>query len=127
MSKGTLASGGGGAAFGSNGDGITGAAAVLPESPTRLGCGGNGGHGGGGGGGGGAGYVSTSGDTRDFTTSYNENGLSGGIAGKGSAGSDGANGGVILYFGVPHIIPHGSVLDKAGRFVLDRTGRLIVV
>ena len=127
VSKGTLASGGGGAAFGANGDGISGGSAIKPEFPTRLGCGGNGGHGGGGGGGGGSGYVYTSGDVSNFTSSYSASGLSGGSAGKGSAGSDGANGGVILYFGVPHIIPHGSVMEKTGRFVLDRTGRLMVV
>lgn len=132
--KAILPAGGGGAAKGVSGSSATsscaggnGAAASAPSAPTTYGAGGNGGNGGGGGGAGGAGYAQISGNDSSVGMSASQAGGSGGSGGSGSAGSKGANGCAILYFGEPHVLPHGAVMDKKGRFAIDKTGRLMVV
>ena len=114
--------GGGGAAYGkqgSNGDdaacsssgrdkvgkyggGGNGANASAPTTPSRYGCGGNGGHGGGGGGAAGQGLTvysskqpSSSGYYSNYAKYFEE---SGGSAGKGSNGTAGIGGCVIIYY-----------------------------
>ena len=132
--KAILPAGGGGAAEGASGSNATsscsggnGASASAPSAPTTYGAGGNGGNGGGGGGAGGAGYAQIEGNDSSVGLSARQNGGSGGSGGSGSAGSKGANGCAILYFGEPHVLPHGAVMDKQGRFAIDRAGRLMVV
>ena len=51
----------------------------------------------------------------------------GGSAGKGSRGSNGGPGGVILYFGVRKKLVSGPIRDKSGRALLDRLGRRLIV
>lgn len=114
--------GGGGAAYGtqgSNGDdascsssgrdkvgkyggGGDGANAASPTTPSMYGCGGNGGHGGGGGGAAGQGLTvysskqpSSSGYYSNYAKYFEE---SGGSAGKGSNGTAGVQGCVIIYY-----------------------------
>ena len=114
--------GGGGAAYGkqgSNGDdagcsssgrdklgkyggGGNGANAAAPTTPSMYGCGGNGGHGGGGGGAAGQGLTvysskqpSSSGYYSNYAKYFEE---SGGSAGKGSNGTAGIGGCVIIYY-----------------------------
>lgn len=114
--------GGGGAAYGtkgSNGDdagcsssgrdkigkyggGGNGANAAAPTTPSMYGCGGNGGHGGGGGGAAGQGLTvysskqpSSSGYYSNYAKYFEANG---GSAGKGSNGTAGIGGCVIIYY-----------------------------
>ena len=51
----------------------------------------------------------------------------GGDGGLGSIGGIGADGAVILYYAKPKNVLSGRLMDNNGRFVLDRTGRLMVV
>ncbi len=125
--------GGGGAANGNNGNDATnkiggvGADALAPPSPNNYGCGGPGGNGGGGGGGAKGLYYSCGSYKYSGTSSGIVWTYSGGPGGKESAGSDGADGCIILYYRIPKQVKSGAVMDKQGRFVLDRTGRLMVV
>ena len=114
--------GGGGAAYGtqgSNGDdascsssgrdklgkyggGGDGANAASPATPSMYGCGGNGGHGGGGGGAAGQGltvYSSKQPSSSGYYSNYAKYfEASGGSAGKGSNGTAGIQGCVIIYY-----------------------------
>ena len=114
--------GGGGAAYGkqgSNGDdascsssgrdklgkyggGGNGANAAAPTTPNMYGCGGNGGHGGGGGGAAGQGltvYSSKQPSSSGYYSNYAKYfEASGGSAGKGSNGTAGIGGCVIIYY-----------------------------
>lgn len=114
--------GGGGAAYGkqgSNGDdaacsssgrdkigkyggGGDGANAAAPTTPSMYGCGGNGGHGGGGGGAAGQGltvYSSKQPSSSGYYSNYAKYfEASGGSAGKGSNGTAGIGGCVIIYY-----------------------------
>ena len=114
--------GGGGAAYGkqgSNGDGAScsssgrdkvgkyggggdGANAAAPATPSMCGCGGNGGHGGGGGGAAGQGltvYSSKQPSSSGYYSNYAKYfEASGGSAGKGSNGTAGIGGCVIIYY-----------------------------
>ena len=114
--------GGGGAAYGkqgSNGDdaacsssgrdklgkyggGGNGANAAAPTTPSMYGCGGNGGHGGGGGGAAGQGltvYSSKQPSSSGYYSNYAKYfEASGGSAGKGSNGTAGIGGCVIIYY-----------------------------
>ena len=114
--------GGGGAAYGkqgSNGDdagcsssgrdkvgkyggGGNGANAAAPTTPSMYGCGGNGGHGGGGGGAAGQGltvYSSKQPSSSGYYSNYAKYfEASGGSAGKGSNGTAGIQGCVIIYY-----------------------------
>lgn len=92
-------------------------ATYIPDKPSVPGKGGTGGSGGGGGGG------APATETKENTTAAPQ----GGDGGLGSIGGPGANGAVILYYAKPKIIPSGQLMGKNGRFVLDRTGRLMVV
>lgn len=92
-------------------------ATLVPGRPSIPGKGGTGGSGGGGGGGAAAQEMLSSTDAA----------AQGGDGGLGSRGGPGANGAVILYYAKPKIIPSGQLMGKNGRFVLDRTGRLMVV
>ena len=92
-------------------------ATLVPGRPSVPGKGGTGGSGGGGGGGAAAQEMLSSTDAT----------AQGGDGGLGSIGGPGANGAVILYYAKPKIIPSGQLMGKNGRFVLDRTGRLMVV
>lgn len=112
----------GGSGSGSNGGaGGTGATGTRPSTPSRPGCGGPGGNGGGGGGGGGGTLTAAmnGGSTR-------ANGGSAGPGGNGGPGGYGAPGCVILYYGVQEEVKAGALMDKNGKFILDRLGRLIV-
>lgn len=129
--------GGGGAAIGGNGEdggagnfgtnsfygttasggtGGNGGNAAAPEKSVVPGAGGTGGNGGGGGGGGG--------NALDAGRNYPG---SGGIGGNGSLGGQGADGCIILYYRIPKTVAAGAVMDSKRRFVLDRTGRLMIV
>lgn len=125
--------GGGGAAKGGNGNapvsetgktlnGGDGGDAEEPERAVGYGTGGNGGHGGGGGG-------STGGITWSCTPGWASCWIdpSGGKGGKGSRGSDGAPGCIILYYAIIRKSRSAPVKDRAGRMVLDRLGRRIIV
>ena len=119
---------------GAGGKGADGASAVL------YGCGGDGG--GGGGGGGAAGnynltvrnnasikITSTPSSTIRIRFSahvktYDNYSGSGGAGGAGGAGGDGC---IILYYGAQKKIESGPVMDRTGRFILDKLGRRIVV
>lgn len=92
-------------------------ATLVPGRPSVPGKGGTGGSGGGGGGGAAAQEMLSSTDAT----------AQGGDGGLGSIGGPGANGAVILYYAKSKIIPSGQLMGKNGRFVLDRTGRLMVV
>ena len=85
--------------------------------------------GGGGGGGGGAGGLFASAEA--YGPSELPAGIwitkDGGSAGKGSPGSNGGPGGVILYFGVRKKLVSGPIRDKSGRALLDRLGRRLIV
>ena len=84
---------------------------------------------GGGGGGGGAGGLFASAEA--YGPSELPAGIwitkDGGSAGKGSPGSNGGPGGVILYFGVRKKLVSGPIRDKSGRALLDRLGRRLIV
>lgn len=139
---------GGGAAFGANGNpglsngtanvytssgsarggtGGKGADAVAPSAATIPGQGGGGGNGGGGGGGGGRGQCTNNFGNHATTrpSLYAYPGYAG-AGGNGSAGGVGAPGCAIVYFSRPKETVFGGVVDKKVRFVVDRTGRLIV-
>lgn len=116
------AGGNGGSGSGRNaGSGGSGAAGTKPSAPSRYGAGGTGGNGGGGGGGGGG--------TLCAAMNGGSTTASGGSAGTGGAGGQGGNGAagcVILYYGVQQEIKGGALIDKNGKFLLDRLGRIIV-
>lgn len=116
------AGGAGGNGSGRNaGLGGTGASGSKPSTPSRYGAGGTGGNGGGGGGGGGGTLAAAQNGGSTST-----NGGAAGSGGPGSQGGNGASGCVILYYGVQQEVKAGALMDKNGRFILDRFGRLIV-
>ena len=45
----------------------------------------------------------------------------------GSNGGNGYKGCVILYYSAPKLTASGPVMDRTGRFILDKLGRRIVV
>lgn len=92
-------------------------ATYIPDKPSVPGKGGTGGSGGAGGGGAAA---------TEMKSSTNAAPL-GGDGGLGTIGGIGADGALILYYAKPKIVPSGQLMEKNGRFVLDRTGRLMVV
>lgn len=119
---------------GTGGNGANGASAAL------YGCGGDGGGGGGGGGAAGS-YTLTVRNNGTYkvisppsstlklynTTSirtYDNYSGSGGAGGAGGAGGDGC---IILYYGAQKKIESGPVMDRTGRFILDKLGRRFIV
>ena len=111
------------------GTGGTGGNAAPPSKTSgNIGKGGRGGNGGGGGAGFGLAEVSVS--PKSGSSIPNNIYLNQGTPGEGGNGSDGGQGGdgcIIVYYRIPKTIKSGSVTDKTGRFILDRTGRLMVV
>lgn len=104
--------------FATGGDGGDGGTPVNGENATIYGFGGSGGHGGGGGGGGG--------NCTGAEDRYTWEGA-GGSGGMGSNGGNGYKGCVILYYSAPKLTASGPVMDRTGRFILDKLGRRIVV
>lgn len=114
-------------AYASPGYPVNGAnAATAPKKTSAYGKGGRGGHGGGAGG---CGGYSATGKTTSSTmtqkTQANTRGV--GTGGLGSVGGEAGDGCIIIYYHKKKEIQSGAVMDKTGRFVLDRTGRLMVV
>lgn len=111
------------------GTGGTGGNAAPPaKTPGNIGKGGRGGNGGGGGGGFGLSEVAVS--PKSGSSIPNNVYLNQGTPGEGGDGSDGGQGGdgcILLFYRIPKEVKSGAVMDKTGRFVLDRTGRLMVV
>jgi hypothetical protein len=104
--------------YATGGDGGDGGTPVNGENATIYGFGGSGGHGGGGGGGGG--------NCTGAEDRYTWEGA-GGSGGMGSNGGNGYKGCVILYYSAPKLTASGPVMDRTGRFILDKLGRRIVV
>lgn len=116
-----------------------GGAGANGKNGETYGSAGSGGHGGGG-----AGANSSSSSKASLSTAVTKNddtatgrrgfscvvtsrpryGASGGAGGTGGLGKEGC---VIVYYGVPHVIQSGAVMTSDKKFLLDRTGRLIVV
>lgn len=131
--------GGGGAAYGNDGEnslpesdtydsldqsGGSGAnAKKIPQSDV-FGCGGNGGCGGGGGGGGGGGFYVIK---KAHELSLIAEGSAGREGGVGSKGEDGNSGCVILYYSVRHKIQAGRFVDKNGKQFLEKLSRRFIV
>lgn len=115
--------------YATGGTGGTGGNAAPPaKTPGNIGKGGRGGNGGGGGAGFGLAEVAVS--PKSGSSIPNNIYLNQGTPGDGGDGSDGGQGGdgcIILYYRIPKEVKSGSVMDKSGCFVLDRTGRLMVV
>ena len=115
--------------YATGGTGGTGGNATPPaKTPGNIGKGGRGGNGGGGGAGFGLAEVAVS--PKSGSSIPNNIHLNQGTPGDGGEGSDGGQGGdgcIILYYRIPKEVKSGSVMDKSGCFVLDRTGRLMVV
>lgn len=137
---------GGGAAVGSNGVngsmaanisfGGAGADAAAPADQTVQGRGGNGGHGGGGAGS--PGYTQSGLDVGGIYTGTMENVLTPGLSyiykedkynhpGKGSRGSNGAPGIILLYYSTQKPDTSGWGADRNKRWRLDRFGRRCIV
>lgn len=104
--------------YATGGDGGDGGTPVSGENATIYGFGGSGGHGGGGGGGGG--------NCTGAEDRYTWEGA-GGSGGIGSKGGNGYQGCVILYYSAPKLTASGPVMDRTGRFILDKLGRRFVV
>ena len=105
-----------------------GDASAPSKTPGNIGKGGRGGNGGGGGGG--FGIAECSANNVVGQSIPNNITVYQGTPGEGGNGSDGGKGGdgcIIVYYRIPKEVKSGSVTDKTGRFILDRTGRLMVV
>lgn len=121
-------------AIGTGGAGARGADAKAPAAETRIGCGGRGGHGGGGAGADGAAEVHvllTVGATSDApvwpkTVTVNQP-LSLESRGLGSDGSDGAPGGIIVYYRRAKKVNAGAFVTAKKNFFVDKSGRLFIV
>lgn len=129
---------GGGAALGKNGgpgggetsgkgaEGGDGASPDPPEAPNKIGTGGNGGHGGGGGGG--AGGVFASAEPFEFGGAA---GIwitnDGGSAGKGSRGSNGGPGGILVYYQQPKTSESGRFRAHGGQLFFGRGRQIFAV
>lgn len=115
------------------GPGGRGANAIAPQKETIFGKGGKGGNGGGGAGQ--FGFPSYA--KRRYTSNATESVPNSPVivakkgnlqsGGDGSDGGYGADGCIILYYRIPKQVKSGAVMDKQGRFAIDRTGRLMVV
>ena len=109
-------------------NGLKGAdAAIVPKKALN----GNGGRGGyGGGGGSSIGIAGTySGSDGSPVGSYNLSSTTAdpGEGGLPSQGGEGGDGLIILYYSVPKETQNGPVMDRTGRFILDKLGRRFVV
>lgn len=110
------------------GTGGAGADAQPPPDATIPGTGGDGGNGGGGGGIPGRATASNN-NGYNCTGTVTLNAYSGttGAGGSGSKGGTAAPGCAIIYYSRPKESEYGAFMDKTRRFVLDRTGRLLVI
>lgn len=108
-----------------SGDGGNGANAIKASAGARYGCGGQGGHGGGGAGA--KGDALGTGSYAVFVNIGYGEATAEGYGGSGGEGGDGMQGCVILYYGVSEEVAAGAVMDSKKRFILDKTGRLVVV
>lgn len=109
-------------------NGLKGAdAAIVPKKALN----GNGGRGGyGGGGGSSIGIAGTySGSDGAPVGSYNLSSTTAdpGEGGLPSQGGEGGDGLIILYYSVPKETQNGPIMDRTGRFILDKLGRRFVV
>lgn len=110
------------------GAGGAGADAAAPPKASILGAGGAGGNGGGGGGAAGA-AISTVSYSANLAAPYQAE-VSEARPGTGGAGSDGgqgADGCVIVYYRKKEAGTSGALRTSNGKFLLDKTGRIIVV
>lgn len=127
---------GGGAAHGKDGDpgsdsptavGGAGASPDAPQTPDKIGAGGNGGHGGGGGGGAGGLFASA----EAYGPSELPAGIwitkDGGSAGKGSRGSNGGPGGILVYYQQPKTSKSGRFRARGGQLFFGRGRKIIAV
>ena len=106
-------------------DGLPGATPTLTPKKAALTIGGRGGYGGGGGS-----CASWAGAEKNPTGSSVTLGTTEGapgVGGNGGPGGPGGDGCILLFYRIPKEVKSGAVMDKTGRFVLDRTGRLMVV
>lgn len=105
-------------------DGLQGATPAFAPRKAGLTKGGRGGYGGGGG-------SCASWAGVEWTPEYAGNArVYAGTPGPGGLGSDGGDGGdgcIFLYYRIPKSVVGGAVMDSKRRFVLDRTGRLMIV
>lgn len=131
-------SGGGGAAYGKNGNDAThisgqartpgsGANASLPVEAGNYGCGGNGGHGGGGAGGASGYYVSHGAYKHSGTSSGLWLTFPGGTGGAGSKGSPGKPGCIIIYYRKKKELQSGPLVTSNNLGLLDSLGRRMIV
>lgn len=127
---------GGGAAHGKDGDpgsdsptavGGAGASPDAPQTPDKIGAGGNGGHGGGGGGGAGGLFASA----EAYGPSELPAGIwitkDGGSAGKGSRGSNGGPGGILVYYQQPKTSESGRFRARGGQLFFGRGRQIFAV
>lgn len=127
---------GGGAAHGKNGEpgsdsptavGGAGASPDAPQTPDKIGTGGNGGHGGGGGGGAGGLFASA----EAYGPSELPAGIwitkDGGSAGKGSRGSNGGPGGILVYYQQPKTSESGRFRARGGQLFFGRGRQIFAV
>ena len=106
-------------------DGLPGATPTLTPKKAALTIGGRGGYGGGGGS-----CASWAGAEKDPSGSSVTLGTTEGapgVGGNGGPGGPGGDGCILLFYRIPKEVKSGAVMDKTGRFILDRTGRLMVV
>jgi hypothetical protein len=127
---------GGGAAHGKDGEpgsdsptavGGAGASPDVPKTPDKIGAGGNGGHGGGGGGGAGGLFASA----EAYGPSELPAGIwitkDGGSAGKGSRGSNGGPGGILVYYQQPKTSESGRFRARGGQLFFGRGRQIFAV
>lgn len=110
--------------------GINGQSAKLVPKKASNGMGGTGGYGGGGGSSAGIGLTGGSilrsgSPSPSVTEKYYP--ADSGIGGAGAKGGDGADGLIILYWSKPKKISYGQLVDKNGKWILDRLGRRIIM
>lgn len=109
-------------------NGLKGADAAIVPKKALNGNGGRGGYGGGGGSSIGA-AGTFSGSDGSPVGSYNLSSTTAdpGEGGLPSQGGEGGDGLIILYYSVPKETQNGPIMDRTGRFILDKLGRRIVV
>lgn len=109
-------------------NGLKGADAAIVPKKALNGNGGRGGYGGGGGSSIGA-AGTFSGSDGSPVGSYNLSSTTAdpGEGGLPSQGGEGGDGLIILYYSVPKETQNGPIMDRTGRFILDKLGRRFVV
>lgn len=107
------------------GVGGDGATPVKAEQGANFGAGGQGGHGGGGAGNLGGGEAD--GDYMVSAAWNNYSATAYGRGGDGGSGGDGANGCVIVYYSRPKAVEDGPIVTSEAKVLLDKYGRRLVV